>query len=105
MKLFHQISSNLSTTLREYRRLKGLWKGPTLKKALKYTITKFEETGKLDVLLGRGRKRLSDETVEEVTFAVIERAPDSQFYSSTARTVSLDFSLPCLQSERFLDPL
>ncbi|GBM39442.1 hypothetical protein AVEN_126322-1 [Araneus ventricosus] len=62
------------------------------------TISK--ETRELDVLLGRGRKRLSDEAVEEVALTVIERAFHSQYSSTSARVASRDLSLPCLQYER-----
>ena len=42
------------------------------KQALKKRIQKFEETGYLDVMRGSGRKRISNETVEEVAFDVVE---------------------------------
>ncbi|GFX17300.1 hypothetical protein TNCV_3553071 [Trichonephila clavipes] len=35
---------------------------------------KFEETGNLGVLPGRGRKLVGTETVEEVTTAMVEKA-------------------------------
>ncbi|GFW98884.1 hypothetical protein TNCV_4655111 [Trichonephila clavipes] len=38
---------------------------------------KFEETGSLGVLPGRGRKPVGTETVEEVTTAMVERATSS----------------------------
>lgn len=39
---------------------------------------KFEETGELNVLQGRGRKRISNETVGDATVVVVERVPGSQ---------------------------
>ncbi|GBO24238.1 hypothetical protein AVEN_98315-1 [Araneus ventricosus] len=105
MKLCFQNNSNLSTALLEYRRLKGLRKGNTLRQALKKMITKFEETEDLDLLLGRGRKRLSDETEKEVVLAVVERAADYQYSSICARAVSRDLFLPCLQYGMFFNQL
>ncbi|GBN77288.1 hypothetical protein AVEN_170385-1 [Araneus ventricosus] len=72
VKLFYQNDSNLSTSLREYRRLKSLRKGHMLRQALKKMITKFEETGEFGVLQGKGQQRLSNETVEEVVLSVVE---------------------------------
>ncbi|GBL83421.1 hypothetical protein AVEN_110719-1 [Araneus ventricosus] len=94
MKLLYQNGSNLSTALREYRSLKGLRKWSVSRQALKKMITKFEKIGELCVLQGRGRKRLSNESAEEVILAVIERASGSQYSSTCARTVSLHLSLP-----------
>ncbi|GFX05479.1 hypothetical protein TNCV_1008011 [Trichonephila clavipes] len=45
-------------------------------------IMKFEETGDLGVLPGRGRKPVENETVEEVGTAVIERASCSIYFSA-----------------------
>lgn len=44
------------------------------RQAFKKMITKFEESGELGVLQGKGRKRISDETVEEVALLIVERA-------------------------------
>lgn len=55
VKLFYQNGGNLSTALREYRRLKCLRKGPMSRQALKKMIQKFEETGDLGVMRRRGR--------------------------------------------------
>ncbi|GBN13602.1 hypothetical protein AVEN_260752-1 [Araneus ventricosus] len=93
-KLFHQNDSNLSTALRDYRRLKGLQKGTMSRQALKKMITKFEDAGELGVLQGRLRKRLSNETAEEVALAVVEIASGSQYSSTSARAVSRHLSLP-----------
>ncbi|GBM40408.1 hypothetical protein AVEN_122628-1 [Araneus ventricosus] len=93
-KLFHENDSNLSTALREYRRFKGLQKGPMSRQALKKMITKCEDAGELGVLKGRWRKQLSSETAEEVVLAVVERASGSQYSSTSARAVSRDLSLP-----------
>ncbi|GBN03904.1 hypothetical protein AVEN_221701-1 [Araneus ventricosus] len=72
-KLFYKNDSNLSTSLREYRSLKSLRKGPMSRQALKRMITKFEETGELGVLQGRWRKRLLNETAEKVALAVVDK--------------------------------
>ena len=55
IKLFYQNGGNLSTALREYRRLNCLRKGPMSRQALKTMIQKFEETEDLEVRPGKGR--------------------------------------------------
>ena len=57
-------------------------------------IQKFEETGYLGVKQERGRKRISNETVEEMALAVVEREFGSQYSTSSARAMSCDLSLP-----------
>ena len=42
-----------------------------VKAGFKKMIQKFEETGYLGVKQERGRKRISNETVEEMAFAVV----------------------------------
>ena len=42
----------------------------------------------------RGRKRISNETMEEVAFDTVEREPGSQCSASSARAVLRDLSLP-----------
>ncbi|GBM57538.1 hypothetical protein AVEN_97651-1 [Araneus ventricosus] len=63
------------------------------RQAFKKMITKFEDDGKLGVLKGRWRKRLSNETAEEVAIAVVEIASGSQYPLTSAREVSRDLSL------------
>ena len=46
-------------------------------------IQKFEETGDLDIRRGRGRKRISNETVD----ADVERESGSQYCASSAGAV------------------
>ncbi|GBM52533.1 hypothetical protein AVEN_230564-1 [Araneus ventricosus] len=90
IKMFFQNGSNLSTALREYRRLKGLRKGPMLRQALKKMITKIEETWELGVLQGRGHKQFSNESAEEFALAVVERVSGSQYSLTSIRVVSCD---------------
>ena len=55
------------------------------RQALKKMIQKFEEIGDLGVMRGRGRKRISNETVEAVALAVVERESGSQYSAPSAR--------------------
>ena len=50
------------------------------RQALQKKIQKFEETGHLGVILGRGRKRILNETVKEVAFDAVERESGSQMF-------------------------
>ena len=80
IKLFYQISCNLSTALREYRRLNRLRKAPMSRQDLKNTIQKFEETRDLGVMRGRERKRILNEAVKDEIFAVVELVRFPIFY-------------------------
>ena len=42
---------------------------------------------------GRVRRRISNETVKDVAFAVVEAESGSQYFASSARRVSYDLSL------------
>ncbi|GBM23347.1 hypothetical protein AVEN_97754-1 [Araneus ventricosus] len=64
------------------------------RRALKKMITKFQDPGELGVLPKRGRKRLTNETAEEVALTDVERALGSPYSSTSARAVSRDLSLP-----------
>ena len=63
------------------------------RQALKRMIQKFVETRDLNVMRGRGRKRISNETVE-VAFDVVKRESGSQYSPTSARAVLRDLSLP-----------
>ncbi|GBM93783.1 hypothetical protein AVEN_131871-1 [Araneus ventricosus] len=78
MKLFYRNGSNLSTAPLVYQRLKDLRKGAMSgQAALKKIITKFQGIRELSVLRGRGQKRISSETAEEVALTMVERVSDS----------------------------
>ncbi|GFT49168.1 hypothetical protein TNCV_2860191 [Trichonephila clavipes] len=55
VKLFYQNDNSAIVTLRKFRTLKGLRKGPLTAKNLRLMVTKFEETGSLNVRSGRGK--------------------------------------------------
>ena len=65
-------------------------------------IQKFEETGDSGVMRGRGRKWISNETEEEVAFAVLEREYYFQYSVSSTRAVSHDLSLPWCTVQKIL---
>ena len=54
---------------------------------------KFEETGNLGVLPGKGQKLVVNETIKEVTTAVAERAFTSSYSSASAQTVSCELEI------------
>ncbi|GFT98651.1 hypothetical protein TNCV_3829431 [Trichonephila clavipes] len=71
--------------------LKDLQKGPISRIDLRKTIMKFEETGDLGVLPGRGQKPVGTETGEDVAAAVIERVSSS---IPNGRSVSRELEIP-----------
>lgn len=64
-----------------------------LRQGLKKTISKFKETGELNMLQGRVRKWISNDTDEEVAFVVTARSSVSQYSSVSALYVSRDLYL------------
>ena len=60
----------------------------------KKLIQKFEETGDLGVMRGRGRTLILNENVEEVAFDIVKRKSSSQFSLSRTQAVLHDLSLP-----------
>ena len=57
-------------------------------------IQKFEETRDLGVMRGRGKKQISNETMEEVALDAVESESGSQRSATSARAVLRDLSLP-----------
>ncbi|GFV32343.1 DUF4817 domain-containing protein [Trichonephila clavipes] len=72
VKLFYQNDNSAIVALRKFRTLKGLRKGPLTAKNLRLMVTKFEETGSLNVRSGRGKKPVSTEAIEKVALQVEE---------------------------------
>lgn len=87
VKLFYQNNNNSAAALREYRRIKGIRRGPLSAVALKNMIRKFELTGDLGIAPGRGRRPVTPQIVEEVTVAMAENAGRNLRSSSSARAV------------------
>ncbi|GBN97942.1 hypothetical protein AVEN_72147-1 [Araneus ventricosus] len=56
--------------------------------ALRKTILKFETTGQLDILPGRGRKQIPSSSVEDVATAVVEASSQSPRGSVSVPVVS-----------------
>ena len=93
VKLFYQNNNNSAAALREYRRIKGIRRGPLSAVALKNMIRKFELTGDLGIAPGRGRRPVTPQIVEEVTVAMAENAGRNLRSSSSARAVSRQLNI------------
>ena len=96
IKLLYENGGDLTTAFREYRSLNCLRKSPMSRQVLKKMIQKFHETGDLSVRRERGRKRISNETAEEVASVVVERESSSQYCAPNTRMVLCDLSPPPL---------
>lgn len=72
VKLFYQKDENASAAIKAFRRQKNLRRGPMTPRALRDMMKKFETTGQLGILPGRGRKPVSSASVEDVATAVVE---------------------------------
>ncbi|GFW81864.1 DUF4817 domain-containing protein [Trichonephila clavipes] len=96
VKLFYQNDNSAIVALRKFRTSKGMRKGPFTAKNLRLMVTKFEETGSLNVRSGRGRKPVSTEAIERVALQVEEdKASNVQACSPCGRSIgSASFNCP-----------
>ncbi|GFW94696.1 uncharacterized protein TNCV_4247361 [Trichonephila clavipes] len=104
VKLFYQNDNSAIVTLRKFRTLKGLRKGPLTAKNLRLMVTKFEETGSLNVRSGRGKKAVSAEAIEKGALQVEEDKSSNVLASTSVRRELLphDFETRHLFSLQFL---
>ena len=90
VKLYYQTNDNASAALREYRRLKGLRKGPMTIAGLRKMVLRFENSGTLQVLPGRGHKPIRNEELHAVATAI----EDPTAGPSSARAISRQLDMP-----------
>ncbi|GBM38564.1 hypothetical protein AVEN_71673-1 [Araneus ventricosus] len=74
VKLFYKNGDCAAITLKKFRALKSLRRGPgpMIAFGLKKMIDKFEESGSFDLIRGRGRKAIALTSVEDVATALQE---------------------------------
>ncbi|GFX29753.1 uncharacterized protein TNCV_2750871 [Trichonephila clavipes] len=94
VKLFYRNDNSAIVALRKFRTLKGLRKGPLTAKNLRLKVTKFEETGLLNVRSGRGKKPVSVEAIEKVALQVEEDKSSNVLASTSVRCVAEALDLP-----------
>lgn len=94
VKLYYCNGENAAAAVREFRRLKKQRRGPMSDRALRDMMVKFERTGQLGVLPGRGRKRVNSAVVEDVATAVVEGSSESLHGSVSVPTISRTLDMP-----------
>ncbi|GFU99052.1 DUF4817 domain-containing protein [Trichonephila clavipes] len=99
---YGQNGINRLVSLTEYFRLKGMRKSPISRIGLRNMVIKFEETGYLGVVPGRGREPDASGNVKEGTVAVAERASDSIYSSASGRSVSRELEISWLIIRKIL---
>ncbi|GBL92397.1 hypothetical protein AVEN_174691-1 [Araneus ventricosus] len=72
VKLFYENQGNAVVALREFRGRKKVRRRPTSPQGVRDMISRFDKTGWLCVLQGKGRKPISAKVVSEVATAVVE---------------------------------
>ncbi|GFW64834.1 uncharacterized protein TNCV_3066911 [Trichonephila clavipes] len=92
VKLFYQNDNSAIVALRKFRTL--LRKGPLTAKNLRWMVTKFEETGSLNVRSGRGKKPVSAEAIEKVALQVEEDKSSNVLASTSVHHVEEALDLP-----------
>ena len=85
-------SSKSSAALREYRRVKGLRRGPMSTNGLR-KMMKFENTGDFGVAPGRGRRHIPME-VDQVSVTVADRTESAINSATSTRAVSRELGVP-----------
>ncbi|GFT93601.1 uncharacterized protein TNCV_677391 [Trichonephila clavipes] len=94
VKLFYQNDYSAIVILRKFWTLKGSRKGPLTAKNLRLMVTKFEETGSLNVRSGRGKKPVSTEAIEKVALQVEEDKSSNVLASTSVRRLAEALDLP-----------
>ncbi|GFV17549.1 hypothetical protein TNCV_4028791 [Trichonephila clavipes] len=94
VKFFYQNDYPAIVALRKFQTLKGMRKSPLPAKNLRLTVSKFEETGSLNVRSGRGRKPVSAEAIEKVALQVEEDKASNVQASTNIRRVAEALDLP-----------
>ncbi|GFW30315.1 uncharacterized protein TNCV_3850861 [Trichonephila clavipes] len=94
VKLFYQNDNSAIVALRKFRILKGMRKGQLTAINLQLMVTKFKETGSLNVRSGRGRKPVSAEAIEKVALQVEEDKASNVQAGTSVRLVAEALDLP-----------
>ena len=94
VKLYYRNGENAAAAVREFRRLKKQRRGPMSERALRDMMGKFERTGQLGVLPGRGRKRVNTVVVEDIATAVVEASRESLHGTVSVPTISRTLDMP-----------
>ncbi|GFT35427.1 uncharacterized protein TNCV_922461 [Trichonephila clavipes] len=94
VKLFYQNDNSAIVARRKFWTLKGLRKGPLTAKNLRLMVTKFEETGSLNVRSGRGKKSVCAEAIEKVALQVEEDKSSNVLVSTSVHRVAEALDLP-----------
>ncbi|GBO24951.1 hypothetical protein AVEN_195266-1 [Araneus ventricosus] len=93
-KLFYLNQQNSVGAVKESRRMKQIRRGPMSPCALRMMIQKFETTGRLDILPGRGRKQIPSSSVEDLAIAVVDSSSQSPHGSVNVPVVSRVLDMP-----------
>ncbi|GFX13328.1 uncharacterized protein TNCV_2907511 [Trichonephila clavipes] len=95
MKLYYLNSENAAAAVREFfRSLRKRRRGPMSERALKDMMVKFEKTGQLGVLPGRGRKRINTYVIEDIATTVVEASSESLHATVSVPTISRTLDMP-----------
>ncbi|GFU42452.1 hypothetical protein TNCV_4555831 [Trichonephila clavipes] len=69
VRLYYRSSDNAAAAPGEFHRLKKQRREQMSERALKDMMVKFEKTGQLGVLPGRGRKRINNAVVQDICYS------------------------------------
>ncbi|GFW58698.1 DUF4817 domain-containing protein [Trichonephila clavipes] len=102
VKLFYQNDNSTIVALRKFRTLKGMRKGPLTAINHRLMVTKFEETGSLNVRSGRGRKPVSAEAIEKVALQVEEDKASNVQASTSVHRVAEALDMPRSTAQKIM---
>ncbi|GBM24654.1 hypothetical protein AVEN_272884-1 [Araneus ventricosus] len=92
VKLFYLTQKNSVAAVKEFRRMKQIRRGPMSPCALRKMIQKFETTGQLGILPGKGRNQILSSSVVDAATAFVEASSQSPHGSVGVPVVSHVYS-------------
>ncbi|GAA37613.2 hypothetical protein CLF_112391 [Clonorchis sinensis] len=102
VKLYYSLGESATAALRGYKTKHGLIKDPFTVSTITRLIAKFESTGSVLDLPGKGRKSLSDERTPIVQNAVEQLQSQSTMASSSITQVSQLTGIPGASVHRIM---
>ncbi|KAG5450600.1 hypothetical protein CSKR_203973 [Clonorchis sinensis] len=102
VKLYYSLGESATAALRVYKTKHGLIKDPFTVSTITRLIAKFESTGSVLDLPGKGRKSLSDERAPIVQNAVEQLQSQSTMASSSITQVSQLTGIPRASVHRIM---
>ena len=94
VKLFYKNQENSVAVVKKFLCMKKIRRDSMSPRALHKIMLKFEATGQLGILPGRGRKRIPSSSFENVATAVVKTSSQSPYGDVSVSVVSRVLDMP-----------